>query len=158
PAIDCRRKHRAPVWRSPGSRAHHSRKDRRVCPLARRPSIRPGTQFPPLSRSRFVVCLRFIIHPMLQLKLGTRKSALAQAQANWVAQQLKASFPDLQVELILITTSGDEKPHPPPSAVRPLPSGEGTSESSPLLSGGLKALFTKEIEEALLDNRIDLAV
>jgi hydroxymethylbilane synthase len=77
---------------------------------------------------------------MKTLRLGTRKSALAQAQARWTADQLRQSFPELQIELVLITTSGDEGTAPTDS------------------KGGLKALFTKEIEEALLDKRIDFAV
>jgi len=77
------------------------------------------------------------------LRLGTRKSALAQAQANWVAGSLRTTFPDVRIEIIFITTTGD----------RVTPQGSnGKGE------GGLKALFTKEIEEALLENRIDLAV
>ena len=80
---------------------------------------------------------------MNTLRLGTRKSALAQAQAKAVAAQFHSAFPDMTVELILITTSGDLK-----SEGKPIDEG----------SGGLKALFTKEIEEALLDHRIDLAV
>jgi hydroxymethylbilane synthase len=80
---------------------------------------------------------------MKSLRLGTRQSALAQVQAQWVAGRLRTLFPDLDVETVLITTSGD------------LRTSGGTGEGE---SGGLKALFTKEIEEALLDNRIDLAV
>ncbi len=57
---------------------------------------------------------------MKTLRIGTRKSALAQAQANWVAERLRKSIPELRVELILITTTGDQlqnHPHPatPPS-------------------------------------------
>src|SRR5262245_26520438 len=77
---------------------------------------------------------------MATIRLGTRKSALAQAQAQWVAKRLMSLHPDLRVETILITTSGDR------------------ISSAPDGGGGLKALFTKEIEEALLDRRIDLAV
>lgn len=77
---------------------------------------------------------------MPTLRLGTRKSALAQAQANWVADQLRQSQPDFAVELVLITTTGDQHKGELPA------------------KGGLKAQFTKEIEEALLDKRIDLAV
>jgi hydroxymethylbilane synthase len=91
---------------------------------------------------------------MKPLRLGTRKSALAQTQARWVSDRLREAFPELQVELVLITTSGDT-PHPPPSAVPPLPLGEGQGVRP---VGGLKAMFTKEIEDALLDGRIDLAV
>src|SRR5206468_10930264 len=97
---------------------------------------------------------------MKVLRLGTRKSALAQAQANWVAEQLRVAFPDIRVDLVLITTSGDRlttTPHPSPL---PLKRGEGTTLNSPrspsgwategVGEGGLKALFTKEIDEALL--------
>jgi hydroxymethylbilane synthase len=83
---------------------------------------------------------------MTTLRLGTRKSALAQAQSNWVAERLRAAFPDLRVDLVLITTTGDRTSSSPT-----VPTGNDTR-------GGLKALFTKEIEEALLDNKIDLAV
>jgi len=79
---------------------------------------------------------------MKTLRLGTRKSALAQAQAKGVAAQLRLSFPGLDVELVLMTTSGDQRTE----------GGGGKGE------GGLKALFTKELDEALLDGQIDLAV
>jgi hydroxymethylbilane synthase len=73
------------------------------------------------------------------IRLGTRGSALALAQARWVAQQLQDD-----VELVTITTSGDRAsahaPHPSPP------------------EGGDKARFVKEIEEALLAAKIDLAV
>jgi hydroxymethylbilane synthase len=97
------------------------------------------------------------------LRLGTRKSALAQTQSTWVADRLREAFPGLEIEMVLITTSGDVLPSP-----SPLPEGEGQALPSTGTgeggrrpgegSGGLKALFTKEIEEALLDRRIDLAV
>ncbi len=80
----------------------------------------------------------------MNIRIGTRKSPLAQIQATWVAAQIRERFPEIGVELVGITTSGD-RPSP-----YPLPQGEGP--------GGLKALFTKEIEEALLANHIDLAV
>lgn len=72
------------------------------------------------------------------LRIGTRQSALALVQAHAVEQKLKAAFPDLKVDIVGITTSGDQ--------------GElgGTAN--------LKAAFTKEIEDALLANRVDLAV
>jgi hydroxymethylbilane synthase len=73
------------------------------------------------------------------IRLGTRGSALALAQARWVAEQ----FQD-DVELVTITTSGDRAsthaPHPSPP------------------EGGDKARFVKEIEEALMASEIDLAV
>jgi hydroxymethylbilane synthase len=66
----------------------------------------------------------------LTLRLGTRGSTLALAQARWVAERL-----DGEVELVEITTSGDR--------------GLGPDD---------KSRFTKEIEEALLREEIDLAV
>jgi len=97
---------------------------------------------------------------MRTLRLGTRKSALAQAQANWTAAALRTAFPDLPVEIVLITTSGDTL------SSSPAATGRGSMDSPPETAGNddvtqssnLKALFTKEIEEALLDHRIDLAV
>ncbi|MBI4412048.1 MAG: hydroxymethylbilane synthase [Deltaproteobacteria bacterium] len=74
------------------------------------------------------------------LRIGTRKSSLALWQANWVADQLRQKWLGLNVELIPMTTTGDKKP------------------AGRLADIGGKALFTKEIEEALLDQRVDLAV
>jgi len=71
------------------------------------------------------------------LRLGTRGSALARWQADWVADRLRELGRD--VELIVIATQGDAN-------LRPL--GE---------IGG-QGVFTKEIQRALLDERIDLAV
>jgi hydroxymethylbilane synthase len=69
------------------------------------------------------------------LRLGTRGSALALAQARWVARMLGDD-----VELVEITTSGDETSRTAASSV------------------GDKSRFVKEIEEALLAGEIDLAV
>jgi hydroxymethylbilane synthase len=78
------------------------------------------------------------------LRLGTRQSALARAQADQVANRLRAVFPELELTLVPMTTTGDL-----PVRLRiTLQPGEG----------GAKALFTKELEEALLAGRIDLAV
>src|SRR5215475_1030594 len=74
------------------------------------------------------------------LHLGTRGSALAQWQANWVKAELERRRPDLTVELTLIKTTGDK------------------ILDVPLAKIGGKGLFTKEIDEALLDRRIDIAV
>jgi hydroxymethylbilane synthase len=73
------------------------------------------------------------------LKLGTRGSDLARWQADRVRDLLAAR--GVTVELITIRTSGDESSGAPPAP--------GTTG---------KGLFTKEIEDALLDRRIDLAV
>lgn len=74
------------------------------------------------------------------VKIGTRGSALALWQAEWVRNRLLAANPDLSVELVKIKTKGDK------------------ILDVPLAVVGGKGLFVKEIEEALLDTRIDLAV
>src|SRR6478672_5802935 len=74
------------------------------------------------------------------LKLGTRGSALALWQANWVKAELERRFETLTVELVPIKTTGDK------------------ILDVPLAKIGGKGLFTKELDEALLDRRIDLAV
>jgi len=74
------------------------------------------------------------------LRIGTRGSALALTQAGMVAERLRAHTPALDVELVAIRTSGDEGVRPAPDAL------------------GDKSDFVKEIEEALLDGRADLAV
>ena len=77
---------------------------------------------------------------MDRIRIGTRGSALALWQANFIATELKKFFPSLTVELIKISTKGDR------------------ILDAPLSKIGGKGLFTKEIEDALLDGRIDLAV
>jgi hydroxymethylbilane synthase len=77
---------------------------------------------------------------MPSLKLGTRGSALALWQANWTKQALEERWAGLQVELVPIKTTGDK------------------ILDVPLAKIGGKGLFTKELDEALLDGRIDLAV
>jgi len=75
-----------------------------------------------------------------QIKIGTRGSQLALWQANWVKTTLMEKFPELNVELVIIKTKGDK------------------ILDVPLAKVGGKGLFVKEIEEALIDKRIDLAV
>jgi hydroxymethylbilane synthase len=81
------------------------------------------------------------------IRLGTRGSALALAQANWVAERLPG-----EVELVPIKTSGDESPRLKGSD--PL----SARDSRGLTPPGDKARFVKEIEEALLAGEIDVAV
>ena len=71
------------------------------------------------------------------LRLGTRGSALARWQAQWVVAQLQRLGTDVQ--LVIISTQGDVN-------------------SQPLDQIGGQGVFTKEIQRALLDGRIDLAV
>jgi hydroxymethylbilane synthase len=77
---------------------------------------------------------------MSNLKLGTRGSALALWQANWTKSALEQRWSGLIVELVPIKTTGDK------------------ILDVPLAKIGGKGLFTKELDEALLDGRIDLAV
>lgn len=76
------------------------------------------------------------------LRIGTRGSPLALAQANDVRARLMAAhgLPEAACELVIIKTSGDR------------------IQDRPLSEAGGKGLFTKEIEEALTANAIDLAV
>jgi hydroxymethylbilane synthase len=76
---------------------------------------------------------------MATLKLGTRGSQLALFQANTVANLLR-SRAGVSCEIVVIKTSGDRL------------------AEAPLSDVGGKRLFVKEIEDALLDGRIDLAV
>ncbi len=78
------------------------------------------------------------------VKIGTRGSPLALAQAYLTRDLLKAQFPHLAedgaLEIIIIKTTGDKV------------------LGQPLADIGGKGLFTKEIDDALLDGRIDIAV
>ncbi len=75
-----------------------------------------------------------------KIVIGTRGSDLALWQSNWVAQELHRLHPALSIETNTIKTTGDK------------------ILDSPLSKIGDKGLFTKEIEKALLENTIDLAV
>ncbi|MBI4714921.1 MAG: hydroxymethylbilane synthase [Nitrospirae bacterium] len=72
--------------------------------------------------------------------IGTRGSALALWQARWVQGELERLHPGLSFSLEIIKTTGDK------------------ILDVPLAQVGGKGLFVKEIEEALLEGRIDLAV
>jgi hydroxymethylbilane synthase len=74
------------------------------------------------------------------MRIGTRGSQLALWQANWVKEQLIRKHPDLDVQIHTIKTTGDK------------------ILDVPLAKVGGKGLFVKEIEEALLNNSVDLAV
>jgi hydroxymethylbilane synthase len=76
-----------------------------------------------------------------RLRIGTRGSPLALAQAREVQRLLVAAHGlDEEIEIVAIKTTGDR------------------IQDRPLSEAGGKGLFTKEIEEALLDGSIDLAV
>ena len=74
------------------------------------------------------------------VRIGTRGSELALWQAHHIADRLRAAHAGLEVELVVIRTTGDR------------------IVDRPLAEVGGKGLFVKEIEEALLDGRVDLAV
>ncbi|CCQ11391.1 Porphobilinogen deaminase [Pseudoalteromonas luteoviolacea B = ATCC 29581] len=74
------------------------------------------------------------------LRIATRKSALALWQAEFVKTQLETHHPDLVVELVPMTTQGD------------------IILDTPLAKIGGKGLFVKELEQAMLDGRADIAV
>lgn len=78
--------------------------------------------------------------PTKTLRIATRKSPLALWQANYIRTMLAQHWPELNIELLPMTTSGDK------------------FLKDSLLTVGGKGLFVKELEEALLDNRADIAV
>ncbi len=78
--------------------------------------------------------------PQKILRIATRKSPLALWQANHIRDLLLQHWPMLQIELLPMVTSGD------------------TFLKDKLMNIGGKGLFVKELEEALLDKRADLAV
>lgn len=75
-----------------------------------------------------------------EIRVGTRGSQLALWQANWVKSSIEERYAGTTVELVKIKTTGDK------------------ILDVPLAQVGGKGLFVKEIEEALLDGRVDLAV
>ena len=74
------------------------------------------------------------------IRIGTRGSRLARWQAEWVAAQLRRHRPDRDVTLVEIQTRGDR------------------DQNSPLAAGGGIGVFTKELQRALLEGTIDVAV
>ena len=86
----------------------------------------------------------------MNIIIGSRGSQLALWQANWVSERLTATGHDVAIEII--RTSGDKLQSYPPG--QPLPA----SMAQIVAEAGAKGLFIKEIEEALLAERVDLAV
>jgi hydroxymethylbilane synthase len=74
------------------------------------------------------------------VRLGSRGSRLALIQAELAADALRAAYPDVDVAIVPMTTAGDR------------------DRSKPFGEIGERGVFVKEIEEALLDGRADLAV
>lgn len=77
---------------------------------------------------------------MKKITIATRNSPLALWQAGHVRERLAAAHPAIQIELIGMTTEGDR------------------FLAAPLIMAGGKGLFIKELEQALLDQRADIAV
>ncbi|PIW44123.1 MAG: hydroxymethylbilane synthase [Zetaproteobacteria bacterium CG12_big_fil_rev_8_21_14_0_65_54_13] len=77
---------------------------------------------------------------MPHIRIATRRSPLALWQAEYIAAELEKMSPDITTELVKIVTRGDK------------------ILDVPLAQVGGKGLFTKEIDEALLDGRADVAV
>jgi hydroxymethylbilane synthase len=77
---------------------------------------------------------------LARLTIGSRASKLAMTQSRWVADELRKHHPGLTVEIVEITTTGDR------------------DHVSALTVIGGKGAFTKELEEAILDGRCDIAV
>lgn len=75
-----------------------------------------------------------------KIRIATRKSLLALWQAEYVAGRLRAQYPDMDVELLPVSTRGDE------------------ILDKPLTEIGGKGLFIKELEYMMLEGKADLAV
>ncbi|MBQ6006799.1 MAG: hydroxymethylbilane synthase [Selenomonadaceae bacterium] len=76
----------------------------------------------------------------LEIKIGSRASRLALWQAEFVAAELKKFFPELEIEIVKVHTTGDK------------------ILDAPLAKIGGKGLFTKELELQMAAGKIDLAV
>ncbi|WP_293913172.1 hydroxymethylbilane synthase [Deinococcus sp.] len=79
---------------------------------------------------------------MRSITVGTRGSPLALAQTRWVVARLKEEWPETEFRIVSITTGGDRN--------------RGSLEA--MAARGVQGFWVKEIEEALLGSRIDIAV
>lgn len=76
----------------------------------------------------------------MKIKIGTRKSKLALAQTQMVADKISEIFPETEIQIINISTTGDKILNKPLAAI------------------GGKGVFVSEIESALINGEIDIAV
>ena len=76
----------------------------------------------------------------MKIRIGTRKSKLAIVQTQMVALKIREEFPDIEIEIVHISTTGDK------------------ILDKPLTAIGGKGVFVSEIEKALLNSEIDIAV
>jgi hydroxymethylbilane synthase len=81
-----------------------------------------------------------LVESLAPLRIATRKSPLALWQAEFVKAELQKHYPELVVELVTMSTQGDK------------------ILDTPLAKIGGKGLFVKELEQALLEKRADIAV
>ncbi len=93
---------------------------------------------------------------MTPFRVGTRGSALAKAQTAWVIDRLRERASDVCFETVEIVTSGDKNDSLTLAAQGGLPAAPPGTLLSAAQAG--KGLFIKELEEALLAGRVDLAV
>ncbi|HXU36517.1 MAG TPA: hydroxymethylbilane synthase [Blastocatellia bacterium] len=77
-----------------------------------------------------------------KIRIGTRGSQLALWQTNWVKSRIEKHHPGIEVEITVISTKGDRV----------------LDVSLPKLGEQGKGLFTKELEDAIFEHRVDLAV
>ena len=77
---------------------------------------------------------------MKTIRVGTRGSKLALTQTHQIIDSLRAHYPDVAFEAVVIKTTGDMR------------------EGVPFRAVGVKGMFVKEIEEALLAEQVDFAV
>ncbi len=75
-----------------------------------------------------------------RLRIGSRGSKLALWQSSWVAERLRAAHPGIEIDIETVKTTGDRV------------------QDIPLAKIGDKGLFTKELDRALLDTRVDIVV
>src|SRR5216683_3438675 len=80
------------------------------------------------------------LKPKLKIKIGSRPSKLALAQASIVRGRLSAQIPGVEIEVVEIRTSGDKL------------------ATASLAQIGGKGLFVKELEQALAARQVDIAV
>ncbi|WP_303970384.1 hydroxymethylbilane synthase [Faecalicoccus pleomorphus] len=76
----------------------------------------------------------------MRIRIGTRKSKLAILQTKLVIDQIKGIEPDAKTEIVMMTTKGDK------------------DRQTPLYAMGSTGVFVKDIEQALLDRSIDMAI
>ena len=75
-----------------------------------------------------------------RLKIGTRNSKMARVQTDVFAAKLTAKFPDTEYTIIPITVSGER------------------DYARPIAELGMQGVFVKELEEALLNEEVDIVV